>query len=92
MEMTEPNRKVIVYYCPVCQNPVPEERDDLFCSDECFKFFTLAFVCEDRKEQPCWISLEVFCRTGDCLNCEVYKVELEIKRRGLNKADLIGNY
>ncbi len=92
MEMTEPNRKETVYYCPVCKNPVPKERNDLVCSEECFKFFNNSWARDERKEKSCWISLEVFCYTGNCLECRVYQTELEIKKRGLNKDELIGNY
>lgn len=51
----------------------------------------------DHQGKPCWIPgcLEVFCGThtdGICYKCEVFKIEEEIKKRGLDKEALIGKY
>ncbi len=62
------------------------------CSERCWWFWTHVV---DHRDEPCWISLEVNCgiRTeGYCYECDVFKVEEEVKRLGLNKDDLIGDY
>lgn len=64
------------------------------CSEGCWWFWINV---ADHRNEPCWIQgcLEVYCgiRTeGYCYECDVFKVEQEIKRLGLNKKDLIGNY
>lgn len=59
------------------------------CSGNCF----LEWINKvDHRGKSCWVSLEVFCRNPRCIDCEVFKVEAEVFKRGLNKADLIGNY
>lgn len=62
------------------------------CSENCFWLWTHVV---DHKGKSCWISLEVYCgthSTGYCYECRVFKVEQEVKKLGLNKDDLIGNY
>ncbi len=83
--------------CVVCGNDYnssdPKTRPPT-CSESCRWIWVNAV---DHKGEPCWIPgcLEVFCGTrtsGYCHECEVFKIEEEIKKRGLNKEVLIGNY
>lgn len=64
------------------------------CSKDCW---WLWITVVDHKGRPCWIKdcLEVSCgihNSGYCQDCQVFKIEEEINKRGLNKGALIGNY
>lgn len=83
--------------CAVCgkdYNPF----DPLAWPPVCRKICWLKWVyLTDHKGQSCWVPgcLEVYCGTrtdGYCYKCEVFKIEEEIRKRGLNKETLIGNY
>lgn len=83
--------------CAVCDkifNSLDPSTYPPTCSKECWLIWTKVV---NHKGESCWIPgcIEVFCgiRTpGYCVECEVFKIEEEIKKRGLNKNDLIGNY
>lgn len=84
--------------CAVCGNKYndadPSTRPPA-CSEDCWNIW-IKMV--DHREEPCWIPgcLEVYCgiRTpGYCFECDVFKVEREIQKRGINKDALLwGSY
>ncbi len=64
------------------------------CSKICFDLWISVI---NHKGTTCWVPdcMEVYCgiRTpGRCQECEVFKIEEEIRKRGLNKDVIIGNY
>lgn len=92
--------------CCICGESINKLDPAAFppaCSKECFWILTHAV---SHKNTPCWISAEILCevgeafqgtsevfyRTGYCDDCRIFKTETEVRKRGLDKEKLIGNY
>lgn len=84
--------------CPICDKEYTYSNYHPACSKSCWEIWTEII---EHRGAPCWLDgcLEVSCgisamtsESGHCSACRVFKTEQEIRRRGLDKGNLFGNY